>query len=128
MSADTTEDGIDLTELGGRSESASLPPPFVEDDDGVSVASSYVSAQESLQNANATGSETPSAVQSKKAWFEGVTMTMVTLVTLVLAITFGVGAWIGQNRGNQMTSVGLLYEQYGICMDNEVGSASLEEY
>ena len=63
--------------------------------------------------------QTPAKTQTR-AWFEGVTMTTLTLLTLLLAIAFGIGAWIGQSRGNQMASVGLLYEQYGICLGNEV--------
>lgn len=57
----------------------------------------------------------------KLPWYRGKTAWIMAFLSLMLAIAFGTGSWIGQNKGNQMAWTGLLFAKYGICADNEVG-------
>lgn len=49
-------------------------------------------------------------------------MGVVAVATVLLTITFGIGSWMGQNRGNQLAWNSMLFDKYGLCVDHEVGS------
>jgi hypothetical protein len=46
--------------------------------------------------------------------------TTLAILGLVAAVAFGIGSWVGQNKGNEIAFTSLLMDKYSFCADNEV--------